>query len=120
MQKVTILKTAAALTTAAVIAVGAMSATAAPVGSRAAQLEKATAGQVIDVRHRGRWIGPAIAGAIIGGAIVAGSQPRHYDDDYYEDGPPPGAYAVPPRGPGPRMCWVETGPNGATGYWAAC
>lgn len=105
---------------------------AAPVASRAAQLDKATAGQVIDVQwRRGRWIGPAIAGAIIGGAIIAGSRPYGYYGPYdgpydgpyeYYDGPPPAAYAVPPPPPGraPRMCWIEAGPNGVSGYWTAC
>ena len=119
MQNV-MLKTAAALTTAAAIALGVSTATAAPVGSRAAQLEKATAGQVIDVQGR-RWrrAAPWIIGGVIAGTIIE-SQRRQYDDDYYEDGPPPGVYAVPPRGPGPRMCWVPTNGDGTHGYWAAC
>jgi hypothetical protein len=122
MQNSTILKTTAALTTAATIAVGAMSAAiAAPVGTRAAQLEQATAGQVIDVQWR-RWrrAAPWIAGGLVAGAIISSQRP-YYGEYYYEDDvPPPGVYAVPPPGPGPRMCWIETGPNGATGYWAAC
>jgi hypothetical protein len=122
MQNATILKTAAALTTAAAIAASAMmpTAAAAPVASRAAQLEQATAGQVIDVQGwRWRRAAPWIAGGIVAGAIIAGSQRRYYDEEYYYEDAPPSAYAV-PRGPGPRMCWIETGPNGATGYWAAC
>ena len=124
----------AALGVATAISVSAIAPTAfaAPVGTRAAQLEKSFAGSVIDVqwRRRGRWVAPAIAGAIIGGAIIAGSRPYGYYDDpppmgYYYDAPPPPAYyqAPPaayyepsPRG-GPRQCWVESGPNGATGYW---
>ena len=127
----------AALGVATVLAVSALAPTAAfaaPVGTRAAQLEKSFAGGVIDVQwpRRGRWIAPAIAGAIIGGAIIAGSRPYgygYYDGPYeYYDGPPPPAYyqAPPPayyepspRG-GPRQCWVESGPNGATGYWSPC
>jgi hypothetical protein len=100
---------------------------------RDAQLENSFAGRVVEVQwpRRGRWIAPAIAGAIIGGAIIAGSQPYgYYDGPYgYYDGPPPprGYYQAPPpayyepspRG-GPRQCWVESGPNGATGYWSPC
>ena len=63
-----------------------------PVGTRAAQLEQSFAGSVIDVQwRRGRWVAPAIAGAIIGGAIIAGSQ---YPYGYYDGPPPPGYYAV--------------------------
>jgi len=64
---------------------------------------------------------------VIGGAIIAGSQqPYGYYDPYY-NAPPPGYYR--PQGPayyeptprgGPRQCWVESGPNGATGYWSPC
>ena len=121
----------AALGVATVLAVSALAPTAAfaaPVGTRAAQLEKSFTGNVVDVQwRRGRWIAPAIAGAIIGGAIIAGSRPYGYYDDGYYDGPPPGYYQGPPaayyepspRG-GPRQCWVESGPNGATGYWSPC
>lgn len=127
----------AALGIATALAVSVLAPTAAfaaPVGTRAAQLEKSFAGSVIDVQwRRGRWIAPAIAGAIIGGAIIAGSRPYGYYDGpygYYDgpyDGPPPRYYQAPPaayyepspRG-GPRQCWVETGPNGATGYWSPC
>lgn len=129
----------AALGIATALAVSALAPTAAfaaPVGTRAAQLEKSFAGSVIDVQwRRGRWVAPAIAGAIIGGAIIAGSRPYGYYDDGYYDGPPPPAYyqaqpqyyqAPPPAyyepspRSGPRQCWVESGPNGATGYWSAC
>ena len=116
----------------AVSALGPTAAFAAPVGTRAAQLEKSFASSVVEVQwpRRGRWIAPAIAGAIIGGAIIAGSRPYgYYDGPYgYYDGPPPPAYyqAPPsayyepsPRG-GPRQCWVESGPNGNTGYWRSC
>jgi hypothetical protein len=124
MRKATVLKTAAALATAAAISVIANlpAAQAAPVGTRAALLGNATPGPVVDVWHRGRWVAPAIAGAIIGGAIIAGSRPYGPYGYYYDDEPPPPAYYYggPPPGPGPRMCWVETGPNGATGYWRAC
>ncbi len=126
----------AALGVATALAVSALAPTAAfaaPVGTRAAQLEKSFTGNVVEVQwpRRGRWIAPAIAGAIIGGAIIAGSRPYgYYDGPYgYYDGPPPppGYYQAPPpayyepspRG-GPRQCWVESGPNGATGYWSPC
>ena len=131
----------AALGFATVLAVSMLAPTAAfaaPVGTHAAQLEKSFAGSVVQVQwpRRGRWIAPAIAGAIIGGAIIAGSQPSYgyYDGPYgYYDGPqgyyqaqpqyyqaqPPAYYEPSPRG-GPRQCWVESGPNGATGYWSAC
>jgi hypothetical protein len=129
-----LVKKIAALGIATAISASAIAPTAfaAPVGTLAAQLEKSFAGSVIDVQwRRGRWIAPAIAGAIIGGAIIAGSQPYGYYDGpygYYEGPPPPAAYyrAPPPayyepspRG-GPRQCWVESGPNGATGYWSPC
>lgn len=126
----------AALGVAAALAVSALAPTtafAAPVGTRAAQLEKSVAGSVIDVQwRRGRWIAPAIAGAIIGGAII-GSRPYGYYDGpygYYDEGPPPppvyyrdpppAAYYEPSPRSGPRQCWVESGPNGATGYWSPC
>lgn len=127
----------AALGVATVIAVSAIAPTAfaAPVGTRAAQLEKSFASSVIDVQwRRGRWVAPAIAGAIIGGAIIAGSQyPYGYYDGppppgyYYDAPPPPAYYQAPPAAyyepsphSGPRQCWVESGPNGATGYWQHC
>jgi hypothetical protein len=120
MQNV-MLKTAAALTTAAAIALGVSAASAAPVGSRAAQLEKATAGQVIDVQWR-RWrrAAPWIAGGIVAGALL--SNRYYYDGRYYyedDDDYPPSAYAY-PQGPGPRTCWVPTTPDGTHGYWQAC
>lgn len=99
---------------------------AAPVGTRAAQLEKSFAGSVIDVQWRRRgWVAPAIVGAIIGGAII--NSQRGYYDPYYNSPPPgyyeqtqPGAYYEPsPRG-GPRQCWVEAGPAQNTGYWTPC
>ena len=130
-------KKIAALGIVAALSVSAIAPTAfaAPVGTRAAQLEKTFAGQIVDVQwRRGRWIGPAIAGAIIGGAIIAGSQ-YPYGYGYYDgppppgyyDGPPPAYYQAPPpayyepspRG-GPRQCWVESGANGSTGYWRPC
>ncbi len=130
-----LVKKIAALGIATAISASAMAPTAfaAPVGTRAAQLEKSFAGSVVDVQWRRRnWVAPAIAGAIIGGAIIAGSrQPYgyygYYDDGYYYDAPPRAYYQAPPpayyepspRG-GPRQCWVETGPNGATGYWRSC
>lgn len=131
-----LVKKAATLGVAVALAVSALAPSAvlaAPIGTRAAQLEKAFAGQIVDVQwRRGRWVGPAIAGAILGGAIIAGSQyPYGYSDGPYEyyDGPPPPAryyqappaayYEPSPRG-GPRQCWVESGPNGATGYWSPC
>ena len=126
----------AALGIATVLAVSMLAPTAAfaaPVGTRAAQLEKSFAGSVVQVQwpRRGRWIAPAIAGAIIGGAIIAGSQQPYYDPYYnappgyyqaqpqYYQAPPPAYYEPSPRG-GPRQCWIESGPNGATGYWSAC
>jgi hypothetical protein len=121
----------AALGVATALAVSALAPTvafAAPVGTRAAQLEKSVAGGVIDVQwRRGRWIGPAIAGAIIGGAIIGSQRPYGYYDPY-DDGPPPGYYQGPPPPAyyepnprsGPRQCWVEAGPAGNTGYWTPC
>lgn len=135
-----LVKKIAALGIATAISASAIAPTAfaAPVGTRAAQLEKSFAGSVIDVQWRRRgWVAPAIAGAIIGGAIFGSRPYGYYDDPYgYYDGPPPAAYyqtqpqgyyeAQPqryyepnPRG-GPRQCWVESGPNGATGYWSPC
>ena len=119
----------AALGIATALAVSTLAPTAAfaaPVGTRAAQLEKSFTGNVVDVQwRRGRWVAPAIAGAIIGGAIIESQ--RGYYDPYYNAPPPgyyeqtqPGAYYEPsPRG-GPRQCWIESGPNGATGYWSPC
>jgi hypothetical protein len=115
------------------VSVIAPTAFAAPVGTRAAQFEQSFTGSVIDVQwRRGRWIAPAIAGAIIGGAIIAGSQQPYYDPYYnapppgyyqaqpqYYQAPPPAYYEPSPRS-GPRQCWVESGPNGATGYWSPC
>ena len=126
-----LVKKIAALGIATAISASAIAPTAfaAPVGTRAAQLEQSFAGSVVEVQwpRRGRWIAPAIAGAIIGGAIIAGSQqPYGYYDPYY-NAPPPGYYR--PQGPayyeptprgGPRQCWVEAGPAGNTGYWTAC
>jgi hypothetical protein len=115
------LKTAAALTTAAAIAVSVSVASAAPVGTRAAQLEQATPGQIVDVQWR-RWRRAApwiIGGAIIGGALAS----RHYYDGryyYYDDDDYPSAYYAYPQGPGPRTCWVPTTPDGTHGYWQAC
>ena len=130
-----LVKQIAALGIATAISVSAIAPTAfaAPVGTRAAQLEKPFAGSVVEVQwpRRGRWVAPAIAGAIIGGAIIAGSRPYGYYDGpygYYDDGPPPAAYYQPqppayyelsPRG-GPRQCWVEAGPAQNTGYWRPC
>ena len=124
-----LVKKIAALGIATAISVSAIAPTAlaAPVGTRAAQLEKSFAGSVVDVQwRRGRWIAPAIAGAIIGGAIIAGSRPYGYYDPYY-DAPPPGYYQAPPGAyyepnprSGPRQCWVEAGPAQNTGYWTPC
>jgi hypothetical protein len=127
-------KKIAALGIATAISVSAIAPTAfaAPVGTRAAQLEKSFAGSVIDVQWRRRnwWIPGAVIGGLAAGAII-GSQ---YPYGYY-DGPPPGYYDAPPpayyQGPpaaynepnprgGPRQCWMESGPNGAYGYWQAC
>jgi hypothetical protein len=124
-----LVKKIAALGIAAALSVSALAPTAfaAPVGTRAAQLEQSFAGSVIDVQwpRRGRWIAPAIAGAIIGGAII--NSQRGYYGSYY-DGPPPGyyeegppaAYYEPNRRSGPRQCWVEAGPAQNTGYWTPC
>lgn len=124
VKKIAAVGIAAAMSASAIVP----TAFAAPVGTRAAQLEKAVAASVIDVQwpRRGRWLAPAIAGAIIGGAIIGSQRPYGYYDPY-DDGPPPGYYQGPPaayyeptpRG-GPRQCWVESGPNGATGYWSPC
>ncbi len=100
---------------------------AAPVGTRAAQLEKSFAGAVVDVQWRRRnwWVPGAIIGGLAAGAIIAGSQQPYYDPYYnapppgYYQGPPAAYYEPSPRG-GPRQCWVESGPNGATGYWSPC
>jgi len=126
VKKIAALGIAAAMSASAI----APTAFAAPVGTRAAQLEKAVVDSVIDVQwpRRGRWLAPAIAGAIIGGAII-GSRPYGYYDGPYEyyDGPPPGYYQGPPAAyyepnprSGPRQCWVEAGPAGNTGYWRPC
>jgi hypothetical protein len=121
-----ILKTAAALATAAAIAATALvpTAIAAPVGTRAAQLETAATLPLVDVQFRRRWWPGIVAGSIIGGAIIASQYPRYYgpyEYDEYEGPPPPGYYQGPPPGPtGPRQCWVEAGPNGVSGYWQPC
>lgn len=127
MRNGTILKTAAALATATAIAATALmpAALAAPVGTRAAQLEQAASNLIVDVQWRRRWWPGAVAGGIIAGAIIANQYPYGpYGYDYELDGPPPPGYVPgpPPPSPraGPRQCWVETGPNGATGYWRAC
>jgi hypothetical protein len=119
MRIIRILSTAA-LTTVAAIAMGVMSATATPIATRAAQLEKATSGQVVEVQWR-RWrrAAPWIAGGLVAGAIIASQRPYYYGPGYVYDVPPPGAHAL-PRGPGPRMCWVPTTPDSIHGYWAAC
>jgi hypothetical protein len=50
-----------------------------------------------DAQRRGRWVGPAIVGGILGGAIIGSaiaSRPYYYGDPVYA-GPGPYCYFVP-------------------------
>ncbi|MBX3520548.1 MAG: hypothetical protein KF835_11095 [Xanthobacteraceae bacterium] len=83
-------------------------ASAAPVAS-AHNLQGVVGEQTTDVqwhhrRHRGRYVGPAIALGIFGAAAAAAAaQNQQY---YYSQ----------PR----QKCWVQTGPYQGQGYWAWC
>ena len=88
-------RTLAAALVAAAIPVYAGPAAAAPL-SQSLSLNSADVGNVEQVQYRrgnrGRWIGPAAAGAIIGGALAS----RNYGDGYYAYGAAPyndGSYA---------------------------
>ena len=79
------LKQALAIGVAGAIAVGAASPSwAAPVSSNTVAVKQAATGDVIDVRHRGRWVG-GLALGIIGTAALAAAADRYY---YYDDYPP--------------------------------
>jgi hypothetical protein len=80
-------------------------ASAAPVAPSQNIVKQSAPQQNEDIRHRGRWIGPAIALGVIGGAIAADRYyygpyryRRHYYDPYYA----PAYYAPPAYYYGPR------------------
>ncbi|MBX3524021.1 MAG: hypothetical protein KF807_12500 [Xanthobacteraceae bacterium] len=99
-----------ALVAAVLISAGAAqinTASAAPVAS-AHNFQGVVGEQATDVqwrrRHRGRYVGPAIALGIFGAAAAAAAaQNQQY---YYSQ----------PR----QKCWVQTGPYQGQGYWSWC
>ncbi len=75
------------------LALPAIPASAAPVAPNQNAVKQAAPQQNEDVqwrRRRGRWIGPAVALGVIGGAIAAQQYRHHYYDPYYPAyyGPP--------------------------------
>jgi hypothetical protein len=107
------IKKAAALSTAAAIAVSAASVSvAAPIGSGQLALKEAVSTDVIDVSWKGRR-NTAIALGVLGGLALGGALAYpHYG--YYPAYPY--AYVAPP----PQKCWFQTGPYRGQGYWAYC
>jgi len=95
-------------------------ATAAPVAS-ATNLQDVVPSNVEDAqwgrrRHRGRWIGPAIALGVVGAAAAAAANQNYYYDrgpGYYEQ---PYGYYQQPR----QRCWVQTDPVYNRGYYTWC
>lgn len=107
------LKKAAALGTAAAIAVSAASvAIAAPIGSGQLALKEAVSTDVIDVSSRGRR-NTGIALGVLGGLALGGALTH----GYYGYPAYPYAYASPPP---PQRCWYQTGPYRGQGYWSYC
>jgi hypothetical protein len=106
------LKKAAAIGTAAAIAVSATTvAIAAPIGSGQLALKNAAATDVMEVGWRGRR-NTAIALGVLGGLALGGAFAHsHYHYGYY-----PYAYAAPVQ----TRCWVQTGPYRGQGYWSYC
>ena len=114
---------------------------AAPIGMGSAALKTAAPNDNIDVYYRyrgwrgGPWIAGGIIAGVLGGAAIANS--RYYGNPYYYYGGGP-AYPVYNTAPEyyydapvpslryqatpayPRRCWVESGPNGVSGYWQPC
>lgn len=109
------LKKAAALGTAAAIAVSAASvAIAAPIGSGQLALKEAVSSDVIDVSSRGRRNTAIALGALgllaLGGAYAHGP---YYGPSY---GYAPAYYPYAPA----QKCWYQTGPYRGQGYYAYC
>jgi hypothetical protein len=118
MNHTRILKKAAALGTAAAIAVSAaIPAVAAPIGTGQLALKEAAPADVVDVGWRGRR-NTAIALGVLGGLALGGAlaYPHYsYSYGYYPAYPAyPYAYAQ------PRKCWIQTGPYRGQGYLAYC
>ena len=107
------LKNAAAIGTAAAIAISAANvAVAAPLGSGQLALKDAASIDVVDVSWRGRR-NTAIGLGILGGLALGGALAYpHYGYGYA----PYPAYVAPP----PQQCWVQTGPYRGQGYYAYC
>jgi hypothetical protein len=106
------LKNAAAVGTAAAIAISAANvAVAAPLGSGQLALKAAASTDVVDVSWRGRR-NTAIGLGILGGLALGGALAYpHYGYGYA----PYPAYVAPPQ-----QCWVQTGPYRGQGYYAYC
>jgi hypothetical protein len=114
MNHIRLLKSAAAVGTAAAIAISAANvAVAAPIGSGQLALKEAASTDVIDVGWRGRRntaIGLGILGGLaLGGALAYPHYGYGYAPAYY-----PYAYAPQQR------CWIQTGPYRGQGYWGYC
>jgi hypothetical protein len=108
------LKNAAAIGTAAAIAISVANvAVAAPLGSGQLALKEAAPADVIDVGWRGRR-NTAIALGVLGGLALGGAlaHPHYYGPSY---GYSPAYYPY-----APQKCWYQTGPYRGQGYYAYC
>lgn len=95
-------KTLAAALIAAAVPLYGGPAAAAPL-SQSLALNNANVGTIEHVQYRrwnrGRWVGPAAAGAVAG-AIIGGALASQYNDGYYAYGAAPGGYYAYGAAPG--------------------